>query len=130
MLNNELPVTRDTLLNEVAARRHQGYRFVTVTCVDLGDRFDIVYHFDKDYVLHNLRLSLGRTEELPSISPIFFAAVLVENELKDLFGIPVTDLAIDYGGRFLLSEGSPVAPQRKPDATPAQPAQPTDGAVK
>jgi Ni,Fe-hydrogenase III component G len=129
MLKNELPVTRETLLNEVAARRHLGFRFVTVTCVDLGDRFDIIYHFDKDYCLHSLRLSLGRSEELPSISPIFFAAVLVENELKDLFGIPVTDLAIDYGGRFLLSEGCPVAPQRKPDA-PAQPAQTKDGAAK
>ena len=119
MLTNTVEVTRDTLLQEVANKRHQGFRFVTVTCTDLGDKFDIIYHFDKDYVLHNVRLALAKDAALPSASGIFFAAVVVENELKDLFGINVTDLAIDYGGRFMLSEGAPVAPQRKPVPAPA-----------
>jgi hypothetical protein len=35
---------------------------------------------------------------------IFFCAVLVENEMKELFGINVTDMALDFGGHMLLSE--------------------------
>ena len=50
---------------------------------------------------------------MPSISNLFFAAVLVENEIQDLFGIVIKDLAIDFKGRFILSDGAPVAPLNK-----------------
>jgi ech hydrogenase subunit D len=126
MLKHTIEITKDNLLHEVAARLPQGFRFATITCIDLGDAFDLIYHFDKDYQLFNIRLRLGKDEELPSISGVFMAAVIVENELKDLFGIPVKGLIIDYGGRLLLSEGAPVAPQRKP--TPAK-AEPVAGAA-
>ena len=119
MLPNTVKVTTETLPFEVAARRYLKARFVTITCTDLGQSFDILYHFDRDYTLFNLRLNLPKGETLPSISGIYFAAVVVENELKDLFGIPIKDLALDYGGRLLLAEGAPVAPQRKPDLPPA-----------
>ena len=49
-----------------------------------------------------------------SISSPAAAAALIENELKDLFGLKVTGLALDYEGRFLLSDGAPHAPQGKP----------------
>jgi NADH:ubiquinone oxidoreductase subunit C len=114
MLPNTKEIVVENLLAEVGAIVPQGYRFVTMTCVDVGEQFDIIYHFDKNYNLYNLRLKLAKGGSLPSISPIFFAALLVENEIKDLFGVNVTGLAIDYEGRFLLSEGAPVAPQSKP----------------
>lgn len=106
-------VTTATLLHEVAAKHPQGYRFVTMTCTDLGDSLDIMYHFDKDYRLESLRLRLPKGQELPSISMIYFAAAVVENEIKDLFGLPIKGLVIDYEGRFLLAEGAPKAPQSK-----------------
>lgn len=109
-LMNTVAVSPDRLLQEVAGKYRQRYRFVTMTCTDIGDGYDILYHFDKDYELYNLRLYLKKGEELPSISSIFFAALLVENEIKDLFSIPIRDLVIDYGGRFLLTEDAPVAP--------------------
>ena len=125
MLKNLKEITRESLLNEVASRIPQGYRFVTMTCTDCGDAFDVLYHFDKGYELQNLRLSLKKGEDLPSISHMIFAALVIENEIKDLFGINVTGLAIDYGGRFLLSEGAPVAPQARnvqaePNAAPGE----------
>lgn len=108
-----IEISLDNLLQEVSGKHRQGYRFVTMTCTDVGDGYDILYHFDKDYELFNLRLYLKKGEELLSISSVFFAALLAENEIKDLFGIPVRDLAIDYGGRFLLTEDAPVAPMGK-----------------
>ena len=113
MLNNIKDITPATLVSELAAMGPQGYRFVTLTCLDLGDKHEIFYHFDKGYELYNLRLELPKGTPLPSISHICFAAVLVENELKDLFAIDVQGLAIDYQGRLLLAEGAPVGPMNK-----------------
>lgn len=119
MLTNVTEVTTETLLGAVAAKRAQGYRFVTMTCTDVGEAFDVLYHFDKDYVLENLRLKLAKNATLPSVCSAYFAAAVVENEIKDLFGIPVSGLAIDYEGKFLLSEGAPTAPFRKSAAQAA-----------
>jgi ech hydrogenase subunit D len=93
--------------------KRQGYRLVTLTCTDLGDAHDVLYHFDKHYELQHLRVRVPRGESLPSITALFFAAVLVENEIQDLFGLPVTGRVLDFKGRFILSEGAPVAPLNK-----------------
>ncbi|NLF38963.1 NADH-quinone oxidoreductase subunit C [bacterium] len=114
MLENATQVMVDNLVDAVAVHHPQGYRFVTITCTDLGDVCDLYYHFDKDYALYNLYLRFDKKRELPSISGIYPAAALIENELKDLFGLKVTGLALDYEGRFLLSDGAPHAPQGKP----------------
>lgn len=113
MLTNvmELPVAQ--LHAAIGDLKHKGYRLVTLTCTDLGDAHDILYHFDKDYELQHLRVRIPRGETLPSITGLFFAAVLVENEIQDLFGLTVTGMVVDFKGRFLLSEGAPVAPLNK-----------------
>lgn len=103
-------VTLDNLLNEVKYYHDNGYRLVTTTCVDLGDKFDILYHFDKDLKLKNLRLTIDKGVTLPSISSIYFCAVLPENEMQDMFGLKVEGLAVDYGGKLLLGEESPLSP--------------------
>jgi membrane-associated HD superfamily phosphohydrolase len=66
-----------------------------------------------DYQLTTLRLSLLKGQKLPSISDIIFAAVIVENEMKDLFGIQIKGLALDYEGRLVLSENAPASPLLK-----------------
>jgi ech hydrogenase subunit D len=114
MLNHVTEITLPQLHPEVWSLKNRGHRFVTITCTDLGEAHDVLYHFDKDYELCHLRLRLPRGEALPSISPLFFAAVVVENEMQDLFGITVSGMAVDYKGRFILSEGAPLAPLNKP----------------
>ena len=110
MINNVENITVDCLLDKVASKLPMGFRFVTMTCVDCGEHFDILYHFDKNYELSNFRLSLKKGEPLPSISGLIFAALVVENEIQDLFGIKVNGLALDYEGRFLLTETAPERP--------------------
>jgi Ni,Fe-hydrogenase III component G len=122
MLANTREANRDGLLTETAALQLRGYRFVTVTCLDQGEAHEIYYHFDKEYQLENLRIVLPRGLSLPSISAVYPAAMLVENELKDLFGLTVDGLAIDYGGRLLLTEDAPSAPLNR--AAPSEPASP------
>ena len=117
MLKNLIEINLDRLIGAVAAKRAAGYRFVTITCSDLGDAYDLLYHFDKELTLETLRVRLPKGVDLPSISAEYLAAVLVENEIKDLFGIAVTGLAIDYQGRFLLPEEAPRKPFRRPEET-------------
>ena len=38
MLSNIRNITPQTLVNELAAMGPQGFRFVTLTCLDLGDK--------------------------------------------------------------------------------------------
>jgi NADH:ubiquinone oxidoreductase subunit C len=104
-------ITIDNLVEEVKQYHDSGYRFVTTTGVDLGnDKLDIIYHFEKDLQMEHLRLTIDKDTVAPSVSSIYFCAVLAENELQDMFGIKFEGLAIDYKGKFLLGDESPVTP--------------------
>ncbi|MCX7748913.1 MAG: NADH-quinone oxidoreductase subunit C [Clostridia bacterium] len=115
MVENLYEITVDTLLNEAQKMMFDNYRFVTATCVDNGGgNFEVTYHFDKDLELKNYRIKVQKGEEVPSISKIYFCALLVENEMKELFGLNVTNIAIDYGGHLLLSDDELEAPMARP----------------
>jgi len=66
--------------------------------------------------LCNVRVVLPKNDPVvPSITKAYFAAFTYENELHDLFGITVTDLALDFKGTFYkLSTKTPFAPQPQP----------------
>ena len=113
MLENVTPIPLDAIQTEVWKLKADGYRFVTMTCCDEGEAHDILYHFDKDYALRHLRVKLPKGASLPSVSSLFFPALLTENEMQDLLGVKVSGLAIDFQGRFLLAEGAPTAPLNK-----------------
>jgi NADH:ubiquinone oxidoreductase subunit C len=106
-------VTADTLLSQVALKKLDGCRFVTATCLNTANGFEILYHFDKGYQLSSLRLAVTQDQVLPSITSIYLAAVLIENEIKDFFGISFAGLAIDFQGRLLLTETAPRTPMKK-----------------
>lgn len=113
MLENVTTIAIEAVPTEVWKMKAAGYRFVTMTCCDLGDAHDILYHFDKDYARQHLRVKLPRGTALPSVSGIFFPALLTENEMQDLMGVKVSGMLIDFQGRFILAEGAPVAPLNK-----------------
>lgn len=98
-------ISLETLVGEAAKTRAEGYRFVTVSCVELDETLvDLLYHFDLDLDLKHLRLTTSRNDPIPSISPVYFAAFLVENEIQDLFGLTFQGLPIDYQHTFYLEQ--------------------------
>jgi ech hydrogenase subunit D len=118
MIENLTTITADQLLGEAQNMMYEHYRFITATCVDLGDgSFDVIYHFDKNLEIKNFRLTIKKEDEVPSISKIYFSALLVENEMKELFGLNVTNILLDYGGHFLLSDDDLVSPMAKQQIT-------------
>jgi len=110
MIENIINLNKDEIAQNVKNSFNNGLRFITITCVETPNGFEIIYHFAKEYEMKHFKISIGKDEEIESISSIYFCAMLVENELKDLFGIKVNNLAIDYDGKLLLSEGAPYAP--------------------
>lgn len=107
------------LFNAVWARKQEGCRFITITCISTPEANTLLYHFDRNYKMVHLKVTLRPGEPIRSISGLYLAAVLAENELQDMFGLTVHGLAIDYRGKLLLAEGAPVAPLSKaPLCTP------------
>lgn len=109
MTVNEV-ITLDNMIEKIASLLPRRFRFVTMTTVDSGAHFDIYYHFDLEYELTTLLLKLEKGVHLPSISGIYPPALIVENEIQDLFGIIVSNLTLDYRDRFLLAADAPARP--------------------
>ena len=88
---------------------------MTAVCSDLDEHLEVTYFFSLNAgtVMNGLRYKVAKDEDVPSFSGVTLATVLIENEMKELFGLKVTDLAIDYGGHLLLAQDSPVTPLLK-----------------
>ena len=106
-----ISVVPDALVGEVAKIKVEGYRFVTISCamVDV-QAVDILYHFDKHLSLKHLRVTVPKDSSVPSITAVYSAAFLVENEIQDLFGIAFEGLVLDYKRTLYLEEEVGVTP--------------------
>ncbi len=101
VLRDSERVTPAALVATAARLRSEGWRLITASCVRRpGGAFTVLYHFERDERLHHLRVEVGAREPVPSIGGVFAGAFLVENEMIELQGLAVSDLAIDYGGRL------------------------------
>lgn len=98
-----LDVTPDTVVGEVMNMKNDGQRFVTLsTYQEDGGKLGILYHFDKDYENTHLRLSVDMDKPIPSISGVFFAAMLVENEIRDQWDVVFDGLVLDFNRTLYL----------------------------
>lgn len=126
MLGEVISVSLDDVIEKIAKKKVDGYRFVTMSCAELDENtVDILYHLDKDLRLINFRLTVLRNTAVPSISPVYFAAFLVENEMQDLFDIRFTGLVIDYERTLYLEEEVKITPFCKYSISKANKESPT-----
>lgn len=87
-----------------ARRKAEGWRYVQTLGVNTEEGIDVIYSFMKDGKLVNsLVKGVQKTDTIPSITGEFFAAFVFENELSDLFGVNVENIAIDFGGNFYVT---------------------------
>ncbi|GAB6058183.1 NADH-quinone oxidoreductase subunit C [Desulfonatronum parangueonense] len=98
-------IAMDELKGEVTRLKAEGWRLVTITCVDLDEEHvDLLYTFDRDLEMVHLRLKQPKTQPVPSISEILFAAFLVENEIQDQFGLCFAGLVLNFENYLYLEE--------------------------
>jgi NADH:ubiquinone oxidoreductase subunit C len=107
------PVTAENLVTEVKKLFDGGYRFVTATCMDEIENFRVIYSLDKDLELVNLELPVGKEERVPSLTGVYLCAFLIENEMKELFGLNVTDIAVDLGGHLYMIDETNAHPMTR-----------------
>lgn len=96
-------ITPEALRDEVQVFADGGWRFVTLsqTVVD-ENTLALYYHFDKNLSMSHLRMEVDRNTPIPSISDIYFCALLIENETQDQFGVTFDGLILDYKGALYL----------------------------
>lgn len=110
MLQDIKEINAEDILEEVNNIKLYNYRFVAMTCEKEGESYELTYHFDLDFQLKHLRFTVDAGAVLKSISSIYPAALLIENEYQDLYGFKYEGLLVDYKGRLYLAENSPKTP--------------------
>lgn len=116
-MENEILIDKADLIPTVQKLLAEKARLGTASCIDLGDKFEIIYHFepqDRPEPLKHVRVRIAKNDTLPSISNLYLCAALIENEIKELFNVQITGIALDFQKRFLRSKESPEAPLLKP----------------
>lgn len=89
---------------------NKGARLVAITCIDLSEYFELVYSFEQEGELVNLKVKADKNQSFPSICSVYECAFLAENEIKDHFGLEFAGLAPDFGGFLILSRTGPATP--------------------
>ncbi len=95
-----VPIEVGEVIAKAEQAKKDGYRLVQVGCTKIGDDFEIIYVYDKDFALRNYRITVKQDTVIPSISGPYFGAFVYENEIHDLYGITVSGINIDFNGTF------------------------------
>ena len=102
MIGKVIDVTADTLVGEVMNLKNDGQRLVTFSTYQEGDKLGILYHFDKDLETTHLRMIVDMDKPIPSISGVYFAALLIENEIRDQWDVAFDGLILDFNRTLYL----------------------------
>jgi ech hydrogenase subunit D len=95
-----VPISVGEIVSKAGQAKKAGNRLVQIGCTKIGETFEIIYSYDKDYQLSHYRVTVRQEEEIPSISGVYWGAFVYENEIHDLYGIHVTGINIDFKGTF------------------------------
>jgi Ni,Fe-hydrogenase III component G len=90
------------------------YHVSTITGLDSGESFEVLYHLHDGAIELTLRTAVPRANpHIPTVTDIIPGAILYERELQDMFGLVVDD--IPDPRRYVLPEDWPqgVYPLRK-----------------
>ena len=93
----EIPVT--AIHHEAAIMKTDGWRFIQTHAVNGDKGIDLYYSFMKDGLARNLKVTgVTKDQPIPSITDLFLAAFVFENEARELFGVDMRDIALDFQG--------------------------------
>jgi Ni,Fe-hydrogenase III component G len=63
-------------------------RLMTITAVDVGGKFEIIYHIDLEGRVTAIRVEVPReSPSIPTVTDLIPGALLYEREVRELFGI-------------------------------------------
>ena len=106
----------DKLVSRAEELVKSGYRFSQANAAYVDDKFELSYSFSNydNYDLLNLRVVIDTETEVKSITKAVPAAVFYENEMHELFGVKIVDIAVDYKDRlYRIKQECPFGPVKE-----------------
>lgn len=94
-LRINVKVAREQLLAVLQYLKDQlGFtHLATITGLDLGESFEVVYHLSSSLATVNVRILTPRSDpKIPSVCSVIAGAILYERELQDMFGLMVENI--------------------------------------
>ncbi len=97
----------DLALKTLECKR-TGCRLGQVCAVRIPDGYELFYSFIKDYHMTNYKITIDEDTEVVSISDVYPSAMLYENEMKELFGVKIRFINLDYHDKlYRIKEETP-----------------------
>ena len=110
MLQNLEEIEHIELLYKMKEISVAGYHIMQICATKIGEDYEVLYTFGKADDMRNVKITISPGVHIPSVTDIFEAAYLYENEIHDLFGIEIDGINHDYkGGLYRTSEEKPFA---------------------
>lgn len=106
-------ISKEELLTVAKELKTKGYRLVSITCTQIENYFELIYSFDLNLTLLNFKIIVN-DNTMPSLTSIYTASFLQENEIQDQFGISFENLNLNYQGKLFYPEKKPLF-LNKPD---------------
>ena len=90
------------LLPKVMRLKKDGMRLSQACAAYIDNKFELSYSFADDvtYQYTTLRLVIEPDTDVPSITEVVPAAVFYENEMKELFGVKIRMISVDYKNKL------------------------------
>lgn len=99
-------ITPEQLLGDVMAMKNNGLRLSQICCAYVNEKIELSYSFaddnTNDYI--NLRIVMDKDTEICSITELYPYAFLYENEMKELFGVNLRMINMDYNHKLYRLE--------------------------
>ncbi|MBP3852505.1 MAG: NADH-quinone oxidoreductase subunit C [Erysipelotrichaceae bacterium] len=105
----------DLLLN-VLDRKNRGERISQICAAYVDGKYELSYSFIQDglHRFTTLRVICDLDTEVPSITEIYPMAVFYENEMKELYGVNVKYISLDYNNKlYRIEKETPFLPKEK-----------------
>ncbi len=96
----EIPV--ELLLDVTMKKKNQGLRLSQACAVYKDGKYELSYSFADDVTMQytTLRVVCDPETEVPSITPFYPYAFLYENEMKELFGVNIIMINVDFQNKL------------------------------
>ncbi|MDD3294508.1 MAG: NADH-quinone oxidoreductase subunit C [Geobacteraceae bacterium] len=101
---NTAEVRPDEVITQSRVLKDEGFRFITMSSTELEDSVCVLYHFDKDLELRNLKVHVPKGSKISSVASAYSCAFLVENEIKEHFGVEFDGIPLDFQGMLYSDE--------------------------
>lgn len=97
----------EKFLAEAERLAREGWRLTLINATGLQPQagadegeVDLIWSFEKEGKLVHLRERVPHGARVPSLSGLFGPAFLYENEIRELFGVEITGLLVDFRGEL------------------------------